>query len=606
MHHDLPHFVTDPNPDIYLGHNYLVVDLETQNHEFGSALDERNFIILAHWRVGPDHPDSKRGRDYSVWADEFGQSDLLAACALADFIVAHHAKFELGWFRRCGLDLRKVLTYDTMIGEKVLAGNRRWKLSLEACAARRGLGSKNATAGACIQAGVSPELIPTGLLGDYCAQDVALTEAVFLTQRNELSALGLLPVAYVRNLATPALADMEYAGMTLDAPRVLETFEDYSARYGALSEEFAKVSGGINPKSSKQMRELIYTKLGFAEITDFRGRPERTKAGQQKADKHTLGKLKAETPEQREFLKVAKELVKLKTPLQNLTKMQEIVKENPDDPRVFASFNQTVTKTDRLSSSARRGGFQFQNLDRAFKRLFRPRRSDSVICEGDGAQLEFRVAAYLGNDPAAKDDILRGVDVHAITASTLGVDRQSAKSRTFRPLYGGRSGTPRELKYNEYFISRYSSIYRTQSSWTMVVARDKLLVTPWGYRFYWPEAEISNRGYVTHTTEIFNYPIQQLATAEIIPLVLVLLWHSTAHLGDKVLLVNTIHDSIVAEVHKDAVDEYRDLLVRAFTVDIYPMLKKIYDMDFDVPLGCGFKAGEFWGAGEEMKFEPVR
>ena len=606
---NLPKFVTDPNPEIYLGDNYVTLDFETTNHEKGSALDERNSIVLAAWRLGRGHPDAGRdGLDHSKRADQFSQGELEHHCSRADFLVAHGAKFELGWLRRSGLDLRKLLTYDTMIGEKVLAGNRSLPLdkqSLDETAARRGLGSKDAWVSSMIKAGQVPtELIPEGALLRYCATDVALTEAIFLEQRRELQELNLLPVAYVRNLTTPALADIEFSGMPLEKSRVDEVYTEYAVKWQELEEQFSKLTGGINVKSHQQMAEFVYKKLKFAELTDHRGKIKKTPAGNPLTDKETLANLKATTPEQKAFLKVAKELVKLKTPLQNLTKMHDICKENPDDPRVFATFNQTVVQTDRLSSTSRKGGFQFHNFDRAFKRVFRARRRGWHVCEADGRQLEFRVAAYLGNDAVAKRDIQEGLDVHGVTAATLGSTRQAAKPFTFKPLYGGNSGTPRQRKYYEYFRNRYASIYRTQSGWTVAVASDKRLITPWGLRFYWPNTEIRKDGYITNTTQIFNYPIQSFATADIIPLCLVLVWHGVASLGDsKCLLVNTVHDSVIAELDPSAYAAYRDIVVQAFTKDIYTLLDRIYGIKFDVQLGVELKTGPYWGEGTEEKFE---
>jgi DNA polymerase I-like protein with 3'-5' exonuclease and polymerase domains len=214
------------------------------------------------------------------------------------------------------------------------------------------------------------------------------------------------------------------------------------------------------------------------------------------------------------------------------------------------------------------------------------------------------VATFLGHDQVALEDILSGVDVHAITASTLGVGRQAAKPFTFKPLYGGNSGTPRERKYYKYFRERYVGIYRTQQSWTMEVALRKSLTTATGLRFYWPDTEISQSGYVTNTTSIFNYPIQSFATADIMPLVLVLIWHRLASFGDHATIVNTIHDSIVADVADDVLAEYKRVVVECFTRDIYPLLERLYGIKFDVPLGVGIKAGEWWGEGKEEKYEP--
>jgi DNA polymerase-1 len=637
MHPSLPDFIRNPNPNIFLSDNYVTLDFETTNFEKGSALDERNSLILACWSVGRSHKQFRDGRDnaYSHWGDEFSQGKLDQACASADFIVAHGAKFECGWLKRCGVDLRKVLPFDTMIGEKVLAGNKKLPIkqqSLDATAARRGLGKKEAFVSKLIRSGVCPSNIPATALQTYCLQDVHLTEQIFLAQRIELAKLALLPVAFVRNITTPALADIEFAGMALDPARVGETYTEYALKYAELEEKFAELTGGINVKSGKQMAAFIYGKpdptvpdydvnkpsgLAFEELTDYRGRILKTPAGKPVTDKETLSKLKANTPAQRAFLKVAKELVKLKTPLQNLTKMSEICKAasaagkaNPKDPIVYASYNQTVTATDRLSSTGRRGGFQFQNFDRAFKKLFRARRLGWLVCEADAPQLEFRVAAFLGHDEVAIRDIQEGVDVHTNTATQIFGSvtpelRQQAKPKTFRPLYGGNSGTPREQRYYEWFRQRYDGIYRTQSGWTHAVARDKFLVTPWGLRFYWPDAEYGAKGYVKHTTEIFNYPIQSFATADIIPLCLVLVWHRVAELGsDDCLLTNTVHDSISAEINPKVLDKYTGFLVESFTQDIYELVKGIYGITIDVPLGVGIKSGEHWGEGKESKFEP--
>lgn len=84
-----------------------------------------------------------------------------------------------------------------------------------------------------------------------------------------------------------------------------------------------------------------------------------------------------------------------------------------------------------------------QNVPRSYKRLFWSGDEECYIGEADGAQLEFRVAAALGRDEVAIDEINRGVDVHSVTAQVLTdagepTDRQNAKSRTFSPLtYSG-------------------------------------------------------------------------------------------------------------------------------------------------------------------------
>ena len=47
------------------------------------------------------------------------------------------------------------------------------------------------------------------------------------------------------------------------------------------------------------------------------------------------------------------------------------------------------------------------------------------------------------------------VDVHQYTADTMNVSRQDAKAHTFKPLYGGILGTPKEMRYYEAFKNKY-------------------------------------------------------------------------------------------------------------------------------------------------------
>jgi DNA polymerase I-like protein with 3'-5' exonuclease and polymerase domains len=139
----------------------------------------------------------------------------------------------------------------------------------------------------------------------------------------------------------------------------------------------------------------------------------------------------------------------------------------------------------------------------------------------------------------------------------------------------------------------------------MEVVQRKALTTVTGLRFYWPDTEITKSGYVTNTTSIFNYPIQSFATADIMPLVLCLIWHRVNVLGDAAILANTIHDSVVADVEEASIADYKQIVVECFTRDIYPLLERLYGIKFDIALGVGIKAGEFWSEGEENKYEPA-
>jgi len=605
------------NPGVYLEPNFLVVDLETSNVEKGSALNGDNALILACWSLGAGHPRRGSGRTHHVWGDEYSHGQLEADIRAAEFIVAHGAKFELGWFRRCGFDLRKILTYDTLLGEKVIAGNRPVVLSLDATAKRRGLGQKDSTVSLMIKSGVCPSQIPQRMLKDYCDQDVALTEAIFLEQRQELADLGLLPVTFCRNIVTPILADIEPHGMGLDAERVTKTHDEYKGKWDELNTEFNRLTGGINPKSPKQMREFLYglpvppadltaeelllfrPGLAFAEVTDYKGNEIKTDTGEKSTSKDILTELVAVTDEQKAFKKVAVALALLKTPMQNLTKMKAKADKGE---RMYGVFNQAVAKTHRLSSSARLGGMQLQNPEKAFKKCFVARPGYRII-QADAAQLEFRVAADIARDPGAEGLVRSGGDVHALAATTLGVSRDHAKAKTFRPLYGGSSGTPKEKKYYKAFREAYPRIFEEQTKWTLEVAKDKKLRIPSGLIFYWPDTTIKQSGYVTNTTSIFNAPIQSFSW-DIVSLVLRDVWEQLDGLDANI--INTQHDSIILEVNESCLEHVETILAEAFTSNIYSIIYRLFSYKFQVPFGAGVKIAQHWGdTKDESKYEAI-
>src|SRR5690606_8646296 len=151
----------------------------------------------------------------------YEQQELLEDIAKADFIVAHNAKFELQWLTRCGLDISKVLVYDTMLAEYVIGGNR-WKytkLSLEKCLQRRGLPGKVSIVSKMLKADICPSAVPEQWLQDYGIRDEQPLPDVTLRQLNDHGGSRLLPALYSRYLLPPVLSVIEQLGMRLDAKK---------------------------------------------------------------------------------------------------------------------------------------------------------------------------------------------------------------------------------------------------------------------------------------------------------------------------------------------------------------------------------------------------
>ena len=134
------------------------------------------------------------------------------------------------------------------------------------------------------------------------------------------------------------------------------------------------------------------------------------------------------------------------------------------------------------------------------------------------------------------------------------------------------------------------------------VLADRILVLPWGMRYYWPKAQLSSTGYINCTTAVYNYPIQGFATAEIIPVALtafrlrVRAAIAAGRVGENdIVLINTVHDSLLCDVADSAVEVWKELAEKAFTLDVYEYLRNVYHYEFDrVPLGVGLNIGTHW------------
>lgn len=538
---------------------------------------------------------------------------LVADVRRADFIVAHNAKFELQWLERCGVDLRDVLVFDTMVMEWVIAGNRKMPFNLEATSVRYGLDGKESLVSRLIKCGICPSVIPRSWLKRYCEVDVKLCHELFRKQWDVLEKEKLWHIALQRNLVIPVLADIELQGLQLDKQKVYDEEARLQEVVKEVGARLDAITGGINLGSPKQLGSFLYGKMGFAAPLDNAGKPIKTPGGEISTGVPALAKLVADTQEQKDFLELYKEYNLAISLLEKNVNFFKLVCDEKDGI-FFGSLNQNRTANHRLASGGIKIHFkstkkqlaaQLQNLPRQHKKLFTAHDDEYEVTEYDGSQIEFRVGGDLGHDQQIEYDIVNGVDIHSFTRDTMNeayirfnipkeIDRQGAKPNTFAPMYGSQGKDAAEQEYAKAWRVKYPGLYQTQTDWTLTVADQKKLKTPYGLTFYWPNATMHRSGYVSFSTEIFNLPISGFATGEIIPISLVHFWHRTR--GLRVRIFNTVHDSICVRNHKDEVELVTSIAKQCMTLDVYKFLKDIYNYTFTVPLGFGMKTGKHWGA----------
>jgi DNA polymerase I-like protein with 3'-5' exonuclease and polymerase domains len=597
---NFPRFLNELDPSIYTRGTYAVLDLETTNLEKGAAsVLENRIVAFTVFR-------SDTGRVYRQYYEGSGgeYSDLLDSLREIDFIVAQNAKFELQWLYRLGLEKGSILVWDTMLAQYCINGNRKTELNLDAIAELYGFPQKDSVVKAMLRGGACPSTIPKKRLIEYNTGDVLNTHSVFLAQRAEVERCGLLPVTFTRCLTCLALSDIENVGMCLDPKRVKTEHRIVLNEYNEVLAEIHTATGGINPRSPKQMAEFLYDKMGFDEATNYRGEPIRTPTGTRSTSLETILALEARTNEQRGLKALFERFSPLKVKKTTLEKMLKCCEEN--NGILHANFNQTNTRNHRLSSTGKRYKIQLQNIDRDFKRLFTARHENWKIADPDAPRLEFVVAGELTGDPQVMTDTVTDYDVHRFTASVITktpfetvTDKQRAdnKPHTFKPVYLGQSGTPDEVRYYTAFNKKYHVMYKAQKGWCFEVLKNKKLRIATGLVFYWPDVKVYDSGFIKYTNEIANYPVSNLATAEIMQIAMVYLWYRMR--GMKGFIVNTVHDSIPAEIPIEEEDEFWEKVKQAFVYDVYIYLKKVYGIQWHIPLGVEMKVGDHWGEGKK-------
>ena len=346
-----------------------------------------------------------------------------------------------------------------------------------------------------------------------------------------------------------------------------------------------------------------YTYSQLAKIAGFNQRPrsvyDTAEAGF-RTDRITLRKIVGEAEgELKEFIDAIIRHNAIDTYLN--TFVNGIKSSTNENSLLHPKFMQAVTATARLSS--RDPNFQNQPRGGTFpiRKVIDSRFEGGSILEVDFAQLEFRTAVFLAQDKQGMEDIKNKIDVHQYTAEIIGVSRQDAKAHTFKPLYGGTTGTEEEKRYYRKFAEKYKGIAAWHQQLQTEAIKLKRLKLPTGREYAFPYAERMPWGGSSYSTQIKNYPVQGLATADIVPLACIKIYKLMKEQKVKSLLINTVHDSIVADVYPGE-EAVMSKIFKQGTASVIPALKEYYGINFNIPLDTDLKMGYNWLDIKEVKY----
>ena len=343
---------------------------------------------------------------------------------------------------------------------------------------------------------------------------------------------------------------------------------------------------------------IVYENLPERGGLNISPRVSLASAGGFKTDKNTLTTLLKEVtdPEAKKFLESIVRLSAIET--YRSAFIEGIRKGIKSDALLHANFNQCITATGRLSSSSP----NLQNMPKGrlfpVRKAFVSRFEGGSLVEIDYSQLEFRVAGILATDETVKREVESGFDVHAYTAKVLTengepTERGPAKASTFRPLYGGTQGTPAQRTYFKEFFGKYRGIFKWHEQLQNEAIQHKVVTTATGRQFSFPDCQRNMSGQATFKTQIVNYPVQSVATAEIVPLGVIILFNKLREMNLKSVVINTVHDSVLIDTHPDELEIVKSVAPGCL-VDAQTEAKKRFGLSDYIPLEVEMSQGKNW------------
>ncbi len=367
------------------------------------------------------------------------------------------------------------------------------------------------------------------------------------------------------------LADMELTGVCLDTEALNEAAESMRNRIDALEKEIHSMAGmEFNVGSPAKVGEVLFDVMGLEP------KAKKTKTGQYSTSEDVLEKVAHKHPIVGKILEY-RQLKKLLTTY--LTALPANI--NPKTGRIHTNYNQTVTATGRISSSAP----NLQNIPvrddegREIRRAFIAS-PGNLFLSADYSQIELRLVADFANDETMIDAFRHDKDIHAITAARIyhlepdevsADQRRHAKTANFGILYGisafglsTRLGIPRKEAQEliDNYFATFPTIrqYMTQS--TEFAREHGYVATKMGRKRMLPDINSKNpvvRGYAERNA--VNAPIQGSA-ADIIKVAMVRIAEEMRRRGLKSKMIMQVHDELNFDVIPEELPAMQELVER--------------------------------------------
>ena len=392
----------------------------------------------------------------------------------------------------------------------------------------------------------------------------------------------------------PVLAKMEMEGILVDRDRLSRMSNSFAQKMAGLEAEIHELAGQeFNVGSPKQLGEILFDKM------ELPG-GKKGKTGAYSTGVDVLEDLAAEGSDLPARVLDWRQMSKLKSTYTDA--LQTHI--NPDTGRVHTSYVISGASTGRLASTDP----NLQNIPirtpagREIREAFIADEGN-VLVALDYSQIELRILAHIADLTAMKQAFLDGYDIHAMTASEMfgvpieGMDpsiRRQAKAINFGVIYGiSGFGLARNLRiprkdaqaFIDTYFERFPGIRAYMDSTVEFAKENGFVQTLFGRKIHTPEINAKGPHAGFSKRAAINAPIQGTA-ADVIRRAMIRMPNAIKHLPARMLL--QVHDELLFEVPKNAVDETISVVKRVMETACEPVIK------LDVPLIVDAGQGANW------------
>ncbi|MBR6790010.1 MAG: DNA polymerase I [Oscillospiraceae bacterium] len=386
------------------------------------------------------------------------------------------------------------------------------------------------------------------------------------------------------------LASMEHEGFMVDEDGIIAFGETLNRQIETLKNEIVDLAGiSFNPNSTKELADVLFNRLGLPPR-------KKTKSGYS-TNAEVLDSLRGLHPIVEKILEY-RQLTKLSS-----TYVVGLRKCIDPDRRVRSTFNQTETRTGRISSAEP----NVQNIPvrtplGAEMRKFFVAKEGFTLVDADYSQIELRILAHISEDKNMIKGFRDGADIHRMTASQVfGIPfdevpaqmRSRAKAINFGIVYGIsafslsqdiHTSVKEAKQYIEDYLHTYSGVDAYMKN-SVASAREKGYVeTLFRRPRYLPDINSRQPALKGFSERVaMNMPIQGTA-ADVIKLAMNRVYRRLKEEGLRSKLILQVHDELMVEAALDEVDKVKEIVRTEMETAV----------SFSVKLEADVHVGENW------------